>query len=729
MDEALEGASTKFDSSRLLLRLNIPQKLLVNLPRGFVPPEALQFGDFLPFINYYGNYSHYGTRGEVTGADSDMMLWTLQSGFNIGHWQLRYDGNYTDNFDTPSAWRTNAVYAQKPLLDLQSELTVGDSYNNGQYFSGLSFRGISLRSDESMLPPSRRGYAPVVRGVADSNATVLIRQNNTIIYQTTVSPGPFEIRDISAGTINTDLVVEVRESTGPSKWFTVSYMAQANALREGMSRYSVIAGQVKDIADNDWFGEFVYSYGLNNIFTVNAGGQLADHYQGGLVGGVLSTSLGAFGTDINYTRWQLLNNQARTGWNGRLTYSKFFASTRTNININLNYYSSKDYQELNNYFNERYQNKSPLNSDYSGTVQRAYWQAMISQNMDEYGSLHFSASQQSYQTGRSSDIQYQLGYGRKIFGRANINLSIGRQYRGKDDLRILGNSSVGPRRRETYVQLSINLPVGGTQSSPYLRASTQRTSERGAIYQTALNGATQNNELTYGLGMTYDADQSARDWYGNLQKDFGLTTVGANASYGETYWQAGGTVRGGAVIHPGGITFSPYLSDTFALLEAKGAEGARVVNGQGARIGRRGYAVAPSLTPYAYNSISLDPTEMSANTELLGGDPRVAPVNGAALKIEFATQSGQALLLTVHYLKVIPMGATIIDDQGNVVGMMGQGQQAYVRVSEPSGQLLIRWGEENNEQCHADYILPDYSEDAALTILRVQCQPGGLGNE
>jgi outer membrane usher protein len=42
-----------------------------------------------------------------------------------------------------------------------------------------------------MFPDGMRSYAPEIRGVAQSNALVTVRQGNNIIYQTTVPPGPF----------------------------------------------------------------------------------------------------------------------------------------------------------------------------------------------------------------------------------------------------------------------------------------------------------------------------------------------------------------------------------------------------------------------------------------------------------------------------------------------------------------------------------------------------------
>ena len=41
-----------------------------------------------------------------------------------------------------------------------------------------------------MLPPDLRGYAPQITGVAQTNAKVNVSQNNRIIYQENVPPGP-----------------------------------------------------------------------------------------------------------------------------------------------------------------------------------------------------------------------------------------------------------------------------------------------------------------------------------------------------------------------------------------------------------------------------------------------------------------------------------------------------------------------------------------------------------
>ncbi|MDP0941244.1 fimbria/pilus outer membrane usher protein, partial [Klebsiella quasipneumoniae] len=84
-----------------------------------------------------------------------------------------------------------STYAQRDIADWSSQLILGDTYTGGDLMDSTSFRGIRLNSDDRMLPDSQRGYAPVVRGVANNTARVTITQNGIKLYESTVAPGAF----------------------------------------------------------------------------------------------------------------------------------------------------------------------------------------------------------------------------------------------------------------------------------------------------------------------------------------------------------------------------------------------------------------------------------------------------------------------------------------------------------------------------------------------------------
>ncbi|MDI8584633.1 fimbria/pilus outer membrane usher protein, partial [Salmonella enterica subsp. enterica serovar Kentucky] len=133
------------------------------------------------------NYSFSGAntearRGDMT--DSDSYYLSLRPGLNIGPWRIRNYSTWNRNVNGDSAdesWDSLYTYAQRNIIALKSQLTFGDSTAPSELFDSVPFRGAQLASDDDMLPDSLRGYAPVVRGIARTNAQVIIKQNGYTI--------------------------------------------------------------------------------------------------------------------------------------------------------------------------------------------------------------------------------------------------------------------------------------------------------------------------------------------------------------------------------------------------------------------------------------------------------------------------------------------------------------------------------------------------------------------
>ncbi|MOA22553.1 putative outer membrane usher protein ElfC precursor [compost metagenome] len=69
--------------------------------------------------------------------------------------------NYTTwgrDSDGQDKWNTVYTYAQRNLIGLQSQMTLGDSNAPSEVFDAVPFRGGQLASDDDMLPDSLRGY-------------------------------------------------------------------------------------------------------------------------------------------------------------------------------------------------------------------------------------------------------------------------------------------------------------------------------------------------------------------------------------------------------------------------------------------------------------------------------------------------------------------------------------------------------------------------------------------
>ena len=740
LSNTVPGASSYFDFSQLRLDVSMPQSLMSREPRGFVSTQSLDAGDTIGFINYSANQYHVSRSG-TNAKDTDSSYLSLNSGLNMGLWRLRQQASLRYDSQNGSDWNATRTYVQRALPSLRSELTAGEGYTSGRFFSGIGFRGVQIGSDDRMLPESVRGYAPTVRGIAKTNAKVTVRQNGSDIYETTVAPGPFEISDLYATNYNGDLEVSIQEADGTISRFTVPFSAVPESLRPGTSRYSAAIGKTSDVGDNDAFGEITYQRGLTNSVTTNTGLRVADGYQALVFGGVYANSLGAFGLDTTYSRADMPQEGLVDGWMARLSYSRTFAPTNTTLSIAGYRYSTAGYRDLGDVLGVRESLRSGESWESSSYLQRSRFEVSVNQSLQSFGSIYVSGSTQDYRNGRERDTQLQMGYSNTLSNSVSFNLSVSRQstgtyqqtrqggYDGRPDENVSGGSWNGstPGTTETVSLLSVSFPLGSPSKSntPTLSSSVSHSANFGNVYQTSLSGtADADQTLSYGVDISRDAEQRQNTWSGNLQKRLPKTSLCMSASKGEDYWQTSGSARGAVAIHSGGVTLGPYLGDTFALVEAKGASGAKIMNGQGTTIDDAGFALVPSLTPYRYNTVAINPEGMNQKTELDDGQRRVAPYAGATVKVKFKTRSGNALLIKALLAnnQTVPMGADVLDENGNVIGMVGQGSQAYLRSEQPKGTLTLQWGERPLEKCSLAYDVTDRDLDQPLLRVTSQCR-------
>ncbi|EIQ5684246.1 fimbria/pilus outer membrane usher protein, partial [Salmonella enterica subsp. enterica serovar Newport] len=176
------------------------------------------------------------------------------------------------------------TYAERGINSLKSRLTLGESYTTGSVFDSVPFRGVMLASDENMVPYNQRAFAPVVRGIARTQARVEVRQNGYLMSAQTVPAGPFEITDLPSTGGSGDLLVTVLESDGSRQDITVPYNTPAIALRQGYLKYSVAGGQYRSSSDYVRHSPVMSAelmYGLPWNLTVYGGIQTAEHYQSG----------------------------------------------------------------------------------------------------------------------------------------------------------------------------------------------------------------------------------------------------------------------------------------------------------------------------------------------------------------------------------------------------------------------------------------------------------------
>lgn len=721
------------DLSSLRLNMVVPQAGLLHSPRGFIPVSEWDAGETALFLRHNTNFYH--TENTDSHLRYDYLWSNINGGLNLGLWQVRHQGNlrYADDNQTGGHYKYNAVATsvQRPLPQLDSIIAFGDNYTNSSLFGNLSFNGVKLSTDQRMWPQGKRGYAPEVRGVATTTAHVVVRQQGKVIYETTVAPGAFVINDLYNTRGQGDLTVDVVEANGQVSRFTVPYSAVPDSIRPGNWNYELAMGYVRQYYNvENKFVEGVLQRGMSNVLTANMGSRLADNYQAFLAGGVLATSVGAFGLNTVFSSAHVENNEKQQGWRVEASYSKTF-TTGTNLVLAAYRYSTSGYRDLQDVLGVRRQEKNGT-LYYSDTLnQRNNFSATLSQPMGDWGMLSFTGSTSDYYNNASRITQLQLGYSNS-WRDISFNISAARQrstyssrYFSSVNDRDFDNESQR-KYTENTVSLGISIPFdfGSSRSQINLDMNRSRDSRTATVGMSGTTGEKSSTSWALYSGIEHNNDSGdSSTWGGNIEHRTSVGAFRAYASRGDSYQQYGLGMSGTLVAHRGGITAGPYTSDTFALVEAPGARGAEIRNGQGATVDRFGYAILPSLTPYRYNTISLDSQNMADDVELQGGSKRLVPYAGAISRVTFKTTHGKATLIntTLPDGSQPPMGADVTDSDGEAVGIMGQGGQIYARIAAQSGVLFVKWGKNAAQQCQVWYQLPT-TRDAPLYQLTLPCR-------
>lgn len=62
-------------------------------------------------------------------------------------------------------------------------MTIGQTTTDGTILDSIPLEGITISSDDGMLKPMLAQYSPTIRGIANSPARVIVKQNGNIIYE------------------------------------------------------------------------------------------------------------------------------------------------------------------------------------------------------------------------------------------------------------------------------------------------------------------------------------------------------------------------------------------------------------------------------------------------------------------------------------------------------------------------------------------------------------------
>lgn len=721
---AIPQANAEFIFERQQLLFSIPQAAVDNHARGYVAPEQLDEGINALLLNY--NFTGANTEARHSDmADSDSYYLSLRPGMNIGSWRIRNYSTWSRNVSGDSAdenWDSLYTYAQRNIIALKSQLTLGDSTAPSDMFDSVPFRGAQLASDDDMLPDSLRGYAPVVRGIARTNAQVIIKQNGYTIYQSYVSPGVFEITDMYPTGSSGDLDVTIKEADGSEQHQTVAFASLPVLQREGRLKYSLTSGQYRpyeDDIDKEMFTQATAMYGLPAGWTLYGGGQFSQHYQSLLTGvGKNFGTLGAVSVDGTqaWSKQKDLDKESGQSW--RVRYSKNILETGTNISISGYRYSTSGYYTLSEVLDTWRDNDWQTNNDR----RRNRAEISLNQNISSsLGSLSLNAISEDYWNSDRKMRSIGVGYSNNWAGVTwNLNYSYNRNTVDQDD-----NDKVYDE--DQVFSLNINVPLDRWLSNSYASYSLN-TSKRGDTSHTVgLNGsALEDRNLNWNVQQSETNHGEGNGGYASLDYQGTYARMNSAYSYDHDQRRFSYGIEGGAVAHAHGLTLSQSLGETSALVEAPGASGVTVSNQTGVKTDFRGYTVVPYVTPYRESTVSLNTETLPDGADVELTSQTITPTRGAIARAHFDTRVGKRVLMTLNRPngKPVPFGALVTDgaETAPLSAIVGDGSQVYLSGIATQGSATVAWGRGENERCRITWSLPDTVPASGVIETDALCQ-------
>ncbi|WP_052393234.1 fimbria/pilus outer membrane usher protein [Pseudomonas rhizosphaerae] len=699
LGEHFEGAAQQFDPRAMTLELSIPQAFLHSSTDGFIDEQEWDSGIDAALLNYQASAAQVHREGEGSHYQGSLYL---QAGVNLAGWRLRSSSAFIKSPNTVSQWQRNNTYAQRDLPRQWGTLTAGEHFTPGNVFDSLPYRGVSLASDMSMLPDALQGYAPVVRGLAQTQAKVEVRQNGYSLYTTYVPPGPFVIDNLNAAGGSGELEVIVTEADGREQRFVQPYATLSNMLRPGIWRHSITVGEYNTGADSSTpgFTEATLAYGLPLDMTAYGGIQASSFYravQGGL--GKSLGSLGALSLDVTQA-WTDNPGQARDqgksyGWR----YGKSFA-TGTSLRFAGYRYSTEGYRD----FSEAVWQQSPTERFLGSKRNRI--EVSLAQATAQ-GSLYLGVFQQTYWRGRDTEQRVQLGlntYWRGISYGLYAN-------------RNLGSDSAGQHQ----LSLTVSMPLGGSSSATYSASASQ-----GALGHRAsvAGGLDRANDWRYGVDISH-SEQGSQSGAASLNYRSAKLMTGAAFAAGDGYRQATVSASGSVLAHPDGLAFGQPLGETIALIDASGVANVGVQNSPGARTNADGYAIVPYLSPYRRNRVALDTEHLGMEVDIDNGVLQSVPRRGAVVRARFEVSRTRKIIAVLRLAngKQPPFGSQVFDRENQSVGVVGPGGQVLLAVDESARELVAKWNERADGQCIIDLAPPAHAETSPQAVRTLVCQP------
>lgn len=706
-ESSIPGMTTSTNLGAGSFIVTIPQAYVEYATEDWDPPSRWDEGISGLIFDYNLNAN---VTDPANGKQRQQVTGSGTAGANLGVWRFRADwqANYQHttgvNGSTENNWDWSQYYLYRAITQWGARLVMGETYSRSDIFDNFRFTGISLLTDDQMLPPNLRGYAPEVTGIAKSNAKVTISQQGRVIYETQVAPGPFRIQNLNDA-VSGKLDVRVEEQDGSVQEYQMDTASIPYLTRPGRVQYKISAGKPSDMdhkTEGPVFAMGEFSWGVTNGWSLYGGSLVAGDYNSVSLGiGRDLMVLGAISFDATHSWAKIPNDDKRYhGGSYRVSYSKRFEAINGQVTFAGYRFSERDFMSMDQYLDRRYRDNNRDNNKELYTI-------TLSKQFPDLGlSAYLNYNHQTYWNKPNNDY-YNLSLSKFMdigsFKNININLSA---YRNKFN----GENDDG-------VYLNVSMPWSDKATISYNTVINKNGNSHNVSYFDRLDD---NNNYRLGAGLSSRGRPSA-DAYYTRYGDTALVTASASHIQGENT-SASLSLQGGATLTPKGGAFHRTAMPGAArlLVDTNGVADVPIRSlGAVSHTNYFGKAVLPDINNYYRSSATIDLDKLPDDVDAVRSIQQLTLTEGAIGYREFDVISGQKAMAIVRLKdgSYPPFGASITTEKGRELGIVNDSGNVYLSGIN-SGEILdVRWS--GKKQCEVQ--VPQLDEGIFISSLLLTC--------
>ena len=568
-------------------------------PLSITPPTASNAR-----LNYRIGYEDVASQPSARTWESQLAMWSRG-------WLFQYQDSYASDLPDHRYVRqsTNLV---RDWPERMQRLNIGDlTALSGELGTTRNIGGVGFSRVFDMQPGFVSNPTARFIGTVTLPSTAEIYVDGVRVASQRLNPGPFQFSnfDYYGGLRNTEIVI--RDPYGGRQVLSRSVYFTDQLLREGLQDYSYNFGVEREnvgIRSSDYSGpaySIYHRYGWSEALTIGARSDGdREAWSAGPLAGMRLGDYGVLGASLSLRRNTELD-QTGSAWIARYTFDSRHWRARAQAR-----WADREYSV------------SAVDPDSLALPQRDTLLG-AGYNSDDWGAVSFDVSRSSAHDGTFRNAR-TLAYSLTLQSSIQLFASLSRvkQDTGEGWEGFAGVSVSWDGGRNASLTRQTILGVGDIDTAEYAKSAPEG---EGHGYRVALVRADEGTVLEpFG-------QLNTRHWI--FTADASVKTSGEPA--GDDRF---GAAMAGAIVFAGGhAALARPVRSSFALVNVGGIEGVRVYrnNQEAGRTDERGLLVVPTVTSYAYNSISIEAQDVPMDYAISTLEQTVVPPLGSGVFANF----------------------------------------------------------------------------------------------